>query len=1166
MGNYRCTKLQFVVYMISFLLYTSGIASAQSPVLYNASFETLDFLEDDVLEHAGWRTAESRKLGIVEGRYGKALHLGSVPEPFDLGNASSLGMCMYNVLLRMRNYRGPNWCGPFIWAGNKINPLNGSISFWIHGKLTPQWKLFYQTTTSFGRVERDLIVVRLDREGCLSGYLIDARYDRHEITSQEPVTGGDWKHIVFTWDMTSGLALYLNGKQVASNRGKDAWWMALAPGIFHLPSGGCTYDELYIMDRPLTEEEVRTLYSANTPPHATSELVKDVSGTGERLEEKSGITTALNLPIIEPSNGKRTLIFEELWTDCVADGHVPGWWVNDGRYVLAWPHPYAFWTITIGDMDFHAEKVDIHIPTGKTLNYITLEGNLEGVKVHTLEDESGVHTKTLLDVPAGHGFFFGSIVGSTSGRILRISFVKEWGTPHHYKGDLNLPLTGATRIHEVGLFNVSRGEQRPGNLLYLANEDPGLDTYRYGSALKYLTSMRDRTRVFAQKKKPDGKGQFIDTGAFKRIHIFSSPWPENGGVASINLNLFVRTSEEADVLLVRLMDPAVPSRIWTHTEVKLNGFHRSEPGLLNLTIDMTDIVLAAGDRLWLDICSVKGTEILVGDKVKPSKISFEPIPVEKALIEYTPKEIYAAQTEYSASNEYPLWVGKIEADYLKPLAWSGIFDKVYPVQAVRRVDPQNVMTQYLWNYASSNYRYMQRTEHVVYDYKKIDIPNGVPLWAAYFQAYVRLRNDIGNWWADHQNPDGQFGGGWNDDTTHLVFGMIDLPLDGNRKVLDAINLCRKGFDKTLMFKDGYMQLYPMDRHHTRDPVRAFHNVVLVNLGKAHQMEQAMEIGWHDGHPERTPIHYSENIPFEASATVVKWYWGLDTLSEPYRGPDEKTITENLKHWYEYFDSTLIWYATSSYKELGGYLVTGAYEFHEYFLGGTTRQRYPHIDFSVSWPKGGGQDVARWVEYADNRILKARIFSLDNRERNLTVRFYRLNKGNYSVIVAPDLNNDGQPDDTSSEKFIALQRFSQIDITIPPRVPLIFHVTQIEDYGDPGPLPDLVVDPEDIRVSNTFITVTVHNIGNAPARDIKVALLAGGMTIETKIADFIDAPVDYVPKYYALQFDYKSKGEKIEVIIDPDNSIAEVMEINNRTTAEDYRTDGYFDWSDIPFVP
>ena len=1134
------------------------------PVIYHSPFENYGFLQDDIMEHAQWRSKESRKLELVEGRFGKALHLGAVPEPFDLGNASSIGMNMYNLLIRMQRYRGPNWCGPFIWCGDKVNPSSGSVSFWIKGKLTPRWKLFYLTTSSFGRVERDLIVIRLDNKSRLSAYVVDARYDRHEVVSDDAVTDEGWKHVVLTWDMSSGLALYLNGELVASNLGDDAWWMALAPGIFHLPSGGCTYDELCITDRPLTSGEVRQLYASNTLPTDES-APAEYPGAGQRLSKRSGVSTALDLPVAEPSDGAQTLVFEEVWTDEVADGYVPGWWVNDGRYVLAWPQPYAFWTITIGDMDYHAEKADIPIPSGKSVNYITVEGNLEGVKVLSLEDDSGIHTGTLLEVPPDHGFFYGSVVPQTSDKMLRIPFVKEWGTPYHYKGGLNMPLTGNTRLHEVDLFNVKKSAPAKGQTVYMSSKDPELDAERYGFAASSLTERRGSTVISATPKAPRGKNTSYDIGDFKRVNVFSEPWSEIGGVASVRLDLYLRTKTDEDVLLVRLRDPGVPSCIWTHAEVKLRGFSGNDYRRLSLTFDMHDLVLADGDRLWLDICSANGTELLVGDKKQPSTLTVEAIPTDDALKEYTVKENYVAQSEFSASNEYPLWVGDVSTDYRKPRVWSGIFDKVYPVQAVRRVDPDNVKAGYLWDYASGAYNGSRIQDSTRIVMKEMDIPARVPKWAAWMREYIRLRNTTGEWWANHQNPDGQFGGGWNDDTTLMIFGSIDSMLDGNKRILDAVNRCRIGLDKTKMFTNGFMQLYPMDRHHTRDPVRGFHNVVLVNAGSPHHFEQAMEIGRISGHPELAPIHYSKGIPFEAGYTAVQWYWGNDQPKEPYSGPGVDEVARHCWYWYSYFDDTLMWFNTESYKELGGSLVDGTYEFYGYFLGAGPRN-YPHPSLAISWPYGGGHDVARYVEYADETSLKARIYSFDDEDRTLAARFYRLEPGMYRVILAPDRDGDGNPDGALQGDVMELRRFSDIELSLQPQTPLALSVSQVEPLGDPGPLPDLALDPADIRVNSTFVTVTVHNLGNAPAENFKVTLLADGKPVGTQTGTYIEAPLDYIKRYYAFQFDFKPHGEIIEAVVDPDNSILEIMKQNNRVTAADNRSEGYFDWSDVPYVP
>ena len=997
-----------------------------------------------------------------------------------------------------------------------------------------------------------------------------------KLHATEPVTDDGWKHIVFTWDMASGLSLYLNGEEVASNRGEDAWWIAQFPSIFHIPSDKFTVDELYIFDRPITSQEVHDLYTSNRPPKTGESNAAELPGAEERLAEKSGISTALDLPVAKPSNGKKTLVFEEVWIDDIGDGYIPGRWLNDGAYWIAWPHPYAYWTTIIGDFDFHAEKIDIRIPKDKTVNYITLEGNLQAVKIHELFDEQGIETKTLLEVPPKHAFFYGSLITPVSGKHLRIPLVKEWGTPNYYKGDVHLPLTGDTRIQEIGFYNVTEAKQRSGETLYLSAEAPKLDSERWGFALRTVANKRDSMLAEASEKKPHGKGRYIDTGAFRRLNILSRPWTDKGGVASLCIDLFVRTRDPEDVLLVRLRDAAIPSRIWSHAEVKLQGFDADEPGLLSLTFNMTDMVLTEGDRLWLDVCSASGMEVLVGDEKKQSTLIVENIPVEKAVVEYSPKEIYTARAAFCVHSESPLWLANIHPDYRKPTVWCGNFDTVYPIQAVLRADPDYKEAQILWNFASGKYYYPNLRDLKTGTYYNsetypesrlidIDVPADVPQWAAYMRAYMKLRKKMGEYWPDRQNPDGQYGGGWNDDATHLLQSMMDLSLDGNQKLLTAVKRWRNTFEKTRIYHNGHQILYPMDEHHTKDTAFGVKpHVCCLNLGRVHEMEKAMEIAWHYKRSDRTPMHYTKEMPnFVFGYEAVRWYWGYERPKDIYIGPDEDKLVHDLRYWCSANDETAL-YWLKSYREFGSVNLIGSHEFHKIFHGGIPTSS---MTLAVSWPQGGGSDVARWVEYADDTTLRARIYSFDENKRTLTARFYRLENGKYSVVCAPDMNNDGKPDGNPAGEIMNLRRFSDVELTLPPKTPLALEIKQIESYGDPGPLPDLAVDPEDIRVSNNFITVTVHNIGNAPVDNVKVTLLVEGQPYETQVASHIDAPTDFVPKFYTLYFmDFRSSGEVVGAVVDPDNAIEEIYEANNRSVAADYRGDNYFDWTDIPYVP
>ena len=141
----KAYKWSMAVVMIIFfaVLCLGRIASADSPLLYHEPFESLDCLKDDVIESAGFkkRTIESRKLEIVDGRFGNALYLGNptTPYPFDptLNKTHAwevIGKCLYDVIIKLNFSKtwdadGPNWSGPFIWSGDKINPSSGQFFF-----------------------------------------------------------------------------------------------------------------------------------------------------------------------------------------------------------------------------------------------------------------------------------------------------------------------------------------------------------------------------------------------------------------------------------------------------------------------------------------------------------------------------------------------------------------------------------------------------------------------------------------------------------------------------------------------------------------------------------------------------------------------------------------------------------------------------------------------------------------------------------------------------------------------------------------------------------------------------------------------------------------------------------------------------------------------------
>jgi hypothetical protein len=157
---------------------------------------------------------------------------------------------------------------------------------------------------------------------------------------------------------------------------------------------------------------------------------------------------------------------------------------------------------------------------------------------------------------------------------------------------------------------------------------------------------------------------------------------------------------------------------------------------------------------------------------------------------------------------------------------------------------------------------------------------GAPDWAVYMRDYNRKRHAIGNWWAGRQNPDGQIGGGWNDDTL-LLRGLTDLFYDGNEKVRALHDAIHTGFEHTHIYRDGFCNIYPMDPLHIADFISERFKTVVHNLGQPHAAEREMESAWRLGKPEETPVNYVGGYAFHSSVNVFNWYWGNDMPGEPY---------------------------------------------------------------------------------------------------------------------------------------------------------------------------------------------------------------------------------------------------------------------------------------------
>ena len=468
-SRYCMLKTCFTLFVSMVLIVFAGssyAANGQEAVNFYLSFEDFNFMSEDFVARSGFKTIEDRGLTLEEGRFGKGLKMNLIPSIVEQDEMTGIDLDTVTAVVFNTRHRRDVWVGynePFLWGAGKLNPGSGSLAFWVKGTLT-EGELFNQSAMAWGRKERYLFAITVDELENIGACIRDSRYVDHTISTHYSWDEDSWNHVVLNWDKSQGLELFINGESVASSWGNDSWWETPLPGLFHLPMPKVIYDELYIFSKPLSAKEIQDLMSTNTVSPGISEVKKHTTEERDRMALALGISNDLSLPVLQPLDETKVLSFKEITPDFTGDGKIPGRFCQDGRYELAWPHPVAVFTIVPGDADFQAEKLDIDTPQGVPYNYVTVEGNLKGLPacLYNAKKAGDRFTgESFFDIPGDERFFFGTMVNREPHPRITLPFLKGYGAPGEFSGNVRLPLTGETRIHEVGIFDVTEQDDVP---------------------------------------------------------------------------------------------------------------------------------------------------------------------------------------------------------------------------------------------------------------------------------------------------------------------------------------------------------------------------------------------------------------------------------------------------------------------------------------------------------------------------------------------------------------------------------------------------------------------------------------------------------------------------------------------------------------------------------
>jgi hypothetical protein len=216
-----------------------------------------------------------------------------------------------------------------------------------------------------------------------------------------------------------------------------------------------------------------------------------------------------------------------------------------------------------------------------------------------------------------------------------------------------------------------------------------------------------------------------------------------------------------------------------------------------------------------------------------------------------------------------------------------------------------------------------------------------------------------------------------------------------------------------------------------------------------------------------------------------------------------------------------------------------------FLGDWTSGKSHVPGHWVSW-EGGGLDYAALILDAKPDHLKAIVHSFHEREQPMTMRVWRLPHGRYDVSIGTDRDGDDQPDEQLRREKRELWRYDgAVEFTARPGQTLVIELSLLEQLDDVRKRPDLAIGPDDVKIEDGAVVVTVHNIGGSasPPSAIEVR------TADTEVLGVaqtpaLDPPHDLQPKTAEVRIPLDSDAKPARVVLDPANKIAEITEANN----------------------
>ncbi|MGA3045724.1 MAG: LamG domain-containing protein [Terracidiphilus sp.] len=760
------------------------------------------------------------------------------------------------------------------WAPGNIYAQRGTLSFYwrprdpVDQTEFPIFRVGYADHSSW-----DQVWLRIDYNGHgFDAFVTDVNLGRTRVSYAMPIfpKPDQWVHLALTWDETTGIRFYVDGKMVAERAAAgmfDAGLDQFGPHSRIIgPTGvessysydrGGDLDELRIYDRALSDENVASLAKGEIPRNIPA-ITRSFANADTQKEWwfHYGWNRPRDIPA--PLPAVNTTVRKVQINDAYDIGR--WWWrANDGIRETTWPGVYNRSRL-IGRFDyFQLPDWDCYAISGKTVTFIMPDepwnhlefnggafGNMTLLTPDVSEDEvrrSGLDGtklpgRTLFERPRGQETTFHDFTTPVTGGKLRFTNVEQ-----------------ETPIGEFSAYYVHPGDPPEGiaQLRYKLTTSISPDD---NPSLQELVS-------FIHDRYP----------ADERSVISGMPGWINGGGRRSGLRIRARESSmslAASLPIVHILIPAdfrglpasatrLPSYTWDDMYAGLDGIAIDLPALhikpthgdyvpmniavkdplwpmrdmLNFTfsvkpgephtlwLDTRDRILPNDKSLYITIASASeefNATALEGTEVR---LIFKPY--KDAVAEHIADRLTQVRDNFSNMTEEHVNSRRLNT-----------YNRFYAdITDLLRVDPSNDLGRKYWH--------EWNPETAAPDYTPPKVPADAPEWA-YLQARdVDYFQRIADFYIDKRQAwDGEFGGGLGDDSDFTnLFPSLALMGTEPEKLKRSLSRELEAMYENKMWTNGLATAQFDELHSYEDGLNVLGQSLMMDFGNPKDLERAM---------------------------------------------------------------------------------------------------------------------------------------------------------------------------------------------------------------------------------------------------------------------------------------------------------------------------------------